>query len=399
MKRLKIAIVVHGRFHAFDLARELINRGHDVTLFTNYPRRIAQRFGVPSERVENYLTHGALDRLTWTLNQKVGTIYPEAFMHRMFGRWAARTVPQEEWDIIHCWSGISEELLRTLSDPPALTVLKRGSSHIRVQNRLLQEEEERSGTNIQRPSSWMIAREEREYDLVDHIAVLSSFAKRSFTDEGVESRDVTTHTLGVNTDAFRPDSTVVQRRCERIRTDESLRVLYVGTLSYRKGVLDALHMAETLSDGNFQFRFVGPVAREFAGEMDALRRVADQVPNQPQSDLPQWYDRSDLFLFPTIEDGFASVLTQAQAAGLPILATANCSAPDILEDGKNGWVLPIRSPEAFVERLRWCNQHRDQLADMVQTIYDTYQPPTWQDAATEFEDVCARALQRRNTPA
>lgn len=34
---MKIALVVHGRFHAFDFAREL-SRNHDVTIFTNYPK-------------------------------------------------------------------------------------------------------------------------------------------------------------------------------------------------------------------------------------------------------------------------------------------------------------------------------------------------------------------------
>lgn len=43
---MKIAIVVHGRFDAFDLARALIARGHDVTLFTNYPGWAVEPFGI-----------------------------------------------------------------------------------------------------------------------------------------------------------------------------------------------------------------------------------------------------------------------------------------------------------------------------------------------------------------
>ncbi|WP_242046550.1 hypothetical protein [Cylindrospermum sp. FACHB-282] len=44
--KLKIAVVVHGRFHAFDLARELIEQGNEVTLFTNYPKKIVEKFGI-----------------------------------------------------------------------------------------------------------------------------------------------------------------------------------------------------------------------------------------------------------------------------------------------------------------------------------------------------------------
>src|SRR5262249_29481624 len=60
---MRIAVVVHGRFHAFDLARELLALGHDVTLFTNYPRRVAERFGIPGHRVRSYLVHGVLTRI------------------------------------------------------------------------------------------------------------------------------------------------------------------------------------------------------------------------------------------------------------------------------------------------------------------------------------------------
>ena len=41
--RLKIAMVVHGRFHAFNVAPELLRLGHDLTLFTNYPASVAAR--------------------------------------------------------------------------------------------------------------------------------------------------------------------------------------------------------------------------------------------------------------------------------------------------------------------------------------------------------------------
>ena len=389
---LKIAIAVHGRFHAFDLTRALLQRGHDVTLFTNYPVFVAERFGVPGDRVRSYLTHGVVERTVQRGRKILGTPYPEAFTHQMFGRWLARNVSQESWDVVHCWSGVSEELLEVFADRPGQTVLKRGSSHIRVQNRLLREEEERAGTSVDRPSPWMIEREEREYDMVNHVAVLSTFAERSFLDEGIQLSKIETHTLGVEAETFRLEREVIEERCRRIESGEPLRVLYVGMLAYRKGMLDAIEVARKMNDENVQFRFVGPVSREFSERMDFLKQFAEHVPNQPQSQLPGWYAKGDIFLFPTVEDGFAAVLTQAQAAGLPLLATTNCSGPDLIEDGENGWVLPIRSPDEFVERLRWCNEHRDRLADMVRHTYHTYQAPRWNDAAAEFEEVCTAAL-------
>jgi glycosyltransferase involved in cell wall biosynthesis len=119
-----------------------------------------------------------------------------------------------------------------------------------------------------------------------------------------------------------------------------------------------------------------------------LERFVDVVPKQAQDHLPAWYSDNDLFLFPTIEDGFPVVLAQAQANALPILTTPNCSGPDFITDGATGWVLPIRSPEAFVERLNWCDANRPALADMVRGAYTRYRVRDWNDVAADFERLC-----------
>ena len=59
---MKIAIVVHGRWDAFDLARELDRRNLDVRLLTNYPARIVTRFGVRGQLVRSFWPHGVLSR-------------------------------------------------------------------------------------------------------------------------------------------------------------------------------------------------------------------------------------------------------------------------------------------------------------------------------------------------
>ena len=64
---LKIAIVVHGRFHGFDLARALMERGHDVTVFTNYPTWAVARFGIPPAHSRCFPMHGLLSRVVGRL--------------------------------------------------------------------------------------------------------------------------------------------------------------------------------------------------------------------------------------------------------------------------------------------------------------------------------------------
>ena len=116
--------------------------------------------------------------------------------------------------------------------------------------------------------------------------------------------------------------------------------------------------------------------------------MAEVVPKVAHHDLPNWYADSDIFMFPTLEDGYAVVLAQAQAGGLPIVTTANCSGPDLIAEGETGWVLPIRDPDAFVERLLWCDANRPALAEMVRRIYHAARTRSWDDVAGDFEALC-----------
>ncbi|MDH6065473.1 glycosyltransferase family 4 protein [Umezakia ovalisporum] len=395
---LKIAIVVHGRFYAFDLARELINQGHDVTLFTNYPKYIVEKFGIPQSHVRSFLLHGILSRLAHKLSQLLPIPSLEPFLSPLFSRWAAQNILKSHlgYDVIHVFSGVAEELLLKIkSTPPTsqtLTTVVRASSHIRVQKQLLAAEETRANSlaqtpvNIDQPSEWIIATEEREYQLADIIIVLSSFAASSFIQQGIPPEKLRTMPLGAQLSVFRPDATVITQRHQRILSGQPLKVLMVGTFSLRKGAIDWVEIAKN-AGANFQFRFVGAVASDTQFLHETALPYIEFIPKQPQSQLPQFYPQADLFIFTTIEDGYPAVLAQAQASGLPIIATTNCCAPDIIVENQTGWVVPIRSPDAFVEKLQWCDQHREELAAMARRVYQDFQPRDWTEVAQDFTKI------------
>ncbi len=385
---MKIALVVPGRFHAFDLACALLARGHAVTVFTNYPAWAAARFGVPARCVRSCWPHGIAARVAGWGHDTFGSPVSEAALHRWFGRWAAARVSRERWDVILCWSGVGEETFRRVPRGHALRICHRSSSHIRTQARLLKEESQRVGCPIDHPSPWIIAREEREYTLADVIYVPSTFTHDSFIEEGVPPDRLAMIPLGVNIGAFRPPPAVINTRCRRLLAGHPLQVLTVGTVSFRKGLWDARDIVMALDPTHVRFRFVGPVLPEAARVVAALRARADFLPAQPQHTLVGQYAEGDLFLLPTIEDGFPLVLAQAAAGGLPILTTPNGAGTDLVQEGSTGWVLPIRTPHAFIERLQWCHRHRPELAAMAQAIPETYRPRDWANVAADLERLC-----------
>lgn len=382
---MRIAILVQGRFHAFELERALRERGNDVVLFTNYPKRVVKRWD-PDAVVKSFPSHLVLHKVA----DRAGNKY-DALIHKMFGRWGARELKKSDFDVVHCWSGVAEETLLALEGSGTMRLLMRGSAHIRSQQRLLAEEAKRTGLPVPGPFQWNIEREEREYELTDKIVVLSSFALRTFHEEGVPENKLRLLPLGTRVSRFRPEHKTIEDRCSRIRSGGPLRILYVGALSARKGLWDLGVVARRLA-GQMEFRCVGASERSTKSLASSLERWIDFKGKVPESSLPDQYSWGDVFIFPTIEDGFAAVLAQAQAAGLPILATPNCSAPDIVIPDRTGWIVPIRDPEALEERLRWCNANRERLAAMIREAAESFQVRSWDEVAADFEKMAQESI-------
>jgi glycosyltransferase involved in cell wall biosynthesis len=291
---------------------------------------------------------------------------------------------------------VAERILVALKSTPVACMVMRGSAHIWAQDSILRDEEHRTGVRIERPKPSMIAREQREYALADRIIVLSSFAYKSFITEGADPARVRCLPLGASLATFRPTADVIEARRQRILSGAPLLVLYTGAVSLQKGFWDLASVARESDGGRFRFRCVGkvtPEARRLAADLDHL---IEFTPKQPQPTLPSVYAAADVFLFPTQQDGFAVVLAQANAAGLPIITTPNCCGPDLIEENKTGWIVPIRDPQAIIDRLHWCDTHRKELADMVQYTSAEFQPRDWDDVAADFEQLCAEAAAEKN---
>ena len=73
---------------------------------------------------------------------------------------------------------------------------------------------------------------------------------------------------------------------------------------------------------------------------------------RPQSELAEMMSQSHVLVLPSIEDGFGMVMTQAMSCGCPVISSVNTGGPDLYNDGKEGLIVPIRSPEAILHSLQ-----------------------------------------------
>jgi len=101
-------------------------------------------------------------------------------------------------------------------------------------------------------------------------------------------------------------------------------------------------------------------------------------PSVSAEELVRAYQEADLFVFPSVAEGFGQVLLESLACGLPILSTTRTAAPDLIEDGVQGFIVEPRRPDLLAERVRWALTHRAELQAMSQAARQRAEEFTWQ---------------------
>ncbi len=205
--------------------------------------------------------------------------------------------------------------------------------------------------------------ENRFQELADepHLAngwvVASSYTRRSLIENGLPAGQIHVVPYGVDS--------AVRDRYRRPPTDAGpLRAIFVGSLIQRKGLTYLLDAVRALKTRHLRLTLCG---RGFVDDA-LLRQYADVDPdvrlNLPSSDLFRRIQESDVFVFPSLVEGFGHVILEAMACGLPVITTSHTCAPDVMQEGVHGFIVPIRDSDAIAERLAWGLDHRADLAAM-----------------------------------
>ncbi len=357
---MKVALSAIGTFHTFDLAREMHARGALAGILTGYPRFKLRGERLPPELIHSFpFVHAAYMAFPW--KQQIGGDWMrrwERLDASTFAAYVARNLPA--CDVYVGLSGSSLKAGRRAQSRGARYVCDRGSSHIRAQDELLREESERWGAPLKTIDPWVIETEEAEYAAADRITVPSGFAHRTFVAQGVAPEKLRTLHYGVNLSRFEPDGAPAADRFD---------ILFVGGMSLRKGIPYLTQAFGKLAHPSKSLTFVGAVSEEL---IDLLRRRklwpedARVVGHMPQTELKTLMSRSHVMVLPSVEDGFGVVLAQAMACACPVIGTDNTGAPDLVADGEDGFVVPIRDVDALADRLQHMADHPDERAAMGQ---------------------------------
>lgn len=213
-----------------------------------------------------------------------------------------------------------------------------------------------------------LALKEEELRLADVILVASSFTRQTLA----EVPDIT---VPIHVVPYGSPQIQLSERSDLPNQAERLKVLFVGSLGQRKGLSYLLEAARLLND-QIDLTLIGfPV-----GESPELTRALQThrwLRSIPHQEVLREMQRHDVFVFPSLFEGFGLVILEALACGLPVIATPHTAGPDVIAEGEDGFIVPIRSAEAIASTLELLIQDRDRLHQMSQTAIHRSRQFSW----------------------
>lgn len=257
-------------------------------------------------------------------------------------RAVARAVRRERPHVVVGHDGSALHSARAAKEIGAVAVLNQVVGHVAAAHALFAEEAQRApafAETMVRVPDWIVARLEAEIREADRILVPSDYVRQTILACGAAPERIDVLPYGVDVERFRPAAAPARA---------GFRVLFVGHLSQRKGLLYLLEAMRRLDLPGAELVLVGKmIGRESA--LAPYGRWFRHVPHVPYHEVHTLFQQADIFVYPSLHEGSAFATYEALASGLPVVTTLN--AGSVVRDGVEGFVVPIRDVEALMAKI------------------------------------------------
>ena len=286
-----------------------------------------------------------------------------------------------EHDVFFGYSYMSLEMLEIEKRKGALTVLAQidpGPVEFRLVGEEMNKHPELAGRSPAYPTAYY-ERLRREWDLADVIVVNSEWSRDALISEGVCAKKIEILPLAYEkTKAevlkLKIEGDICQIRvknqkpgmCEFPKSEADTRssmpanrrplnVLWLGQVNVRKGIYYLIEAARKLEGRDIRFDIVGQIG--------ISRQTVKAVPSNmffygsvSRNHSVDYYRKADVFILPTLSDGFAITQLEAMAYGLPVITTAHCGK--VVAEGKTGFIVPVQDAQALATAISRFDQDR-----------------------------------------
>jgi glycosyltransferase involved in cell wall biosynthesis len=242
-----------------------------------------------------------------------------------------------------CYDSCALKTFEAAREVGTLCILDQVIGHIKTGASILSEERqlhpEFADTIPETTAEWALKRCTLEATAADRIIAASEYVRDSLIMNGVSPSKIKLCPYGVDTERFRPVEKIDNR---------PFQILFVGQLSQRKGIKYLLEAFKRLHLEKAELVLMGGMTGSGAG-LKSYEGFFKHISHVPYSELPQYYQSADIFVYPSLHEGSALAIYEALASGLPVITTQNSGS--VVQDGVEGFIVPIRDIEALQKKI------------------------------------------------
>jgi len=215
-----------------------------------------------------------------------------------------------------------------------------------------------------------LARKDAELASADRIIVASSFSRESLNEYPGSLSPIKIVPYGA-------PSAFDLRDAGALNKSGPLKVLFVGGLGQMKG-LSYLFRAVKMLEKFVTLTVVGRKSPDTVPVLEHALQSSRWIETLPHHEILREMTAHDVLVFPSLSEGFGMVVTEALSQGLPVITTPHTCGPDVLTEGEDGFIVPIRDAQAIAEKLELLHRDRDRLAAMSEAASKKAKTLTWE---------------------
>lgn len=324
--------------------------------------------------------------LSWLTRGETGLFSVDAVYFSLDRRVARRLIDNQQIAAVYAYDNGALETFRAAKKRGIKCIYEHPIVYWREARRLQQEEAElhpewKSTLVALSDSEEKLARKDAELALADVVLVPSAFSKASLSHAPKLKAPVQIVPYGV------PQSTTYAKQ----NRGAKLRVLFVGALTQAKGISYLFEAVERLKQ-HVDLTLIG-------------KRISATMPTGAQLQKYRWipslaYDEllremlsNDVLVLPSLHEGFGLVIGEAMAQGLAVITTPNTAGPDLITDGVDGFIVPVRSADAIAGKLEFLLSDRKLLSHIQESARHKAESWKWENYRRQLASVARAVVQ------
>ena len=180
-----------------------------------------------------------------------------------------------------------------------------------------------------------------------------------------------------------------------VRKEGKLKLLFVGSMSQRKGLADLFQAMKLISSPNVSLSVLGRPSLPMSFYREIFPHFQYLTPRS-NKEVQDAMNGHDVLVLPSIIEGRALVQQEAMASGLPLIITPNTGGADLIEKEKTGFIVPIRDPRKIAEKIEWFAGTQKMLPDMSRHCRKKAMQYNWSTYASSIISFCLRIRAKSN---